>query len=131
MTRRRFVIACCCMVLSASALFAQTSKPKPDAITGTWVGQLASKSTPEPMSVTLKLKFDGKSAVTGTIEGFPNPGDVKSGTFDPKTGALKLELGKTSDSTVLLILEGAVANGKAAGKVTGESTGEFSLTKKS
>jgi hypothetical protein len=40
----------------------------------------------------LALKFDGKRAVSGLVN--PNsasPGEIKTGTFDPQTGALKLE----------------------------------------
>jgi hypothetical protein len=57
-------------------------------------------------------------------------GDVKKGTFDPKTGALKLQLGKEGNSAVLLILEGTVAKGVAAGRFSGEMSGEFKITKK-
>jgi hypothetical protein len=79
----------------------------------------------------MQLKFDGKTAVSGTLTGLPSPGDVKTGTFDPKTGALKLQLGKQDDSTVLLVLEGTVVNGTAKGRVTGEDgVGEFKITKK-
>ena len=60
----------------------------------------------------------------------PNPGDVKSGTFDPKTGALKLDLGIEGDSAVRLTFEGTVANDKASGKVSGEAAGEFRLSRK-
>jgi hypothetical protein len=36
--------------------------------------------------ITVTMKFDGKSAVSGTITGPPSPGVIKAGTFDPKTG---------------------------------------------
>ena len=75
------------------------------------------------------LKFDGKTKVTGTFTGMPNPGDVKSGTFDAKTGALKLDLGIEGDSAVRLTFEGSVAKDKASGRVSGEATGEFKLSK--
>jgi len=136
MNRRTFVLACGLAVLSATSIFAQAStaapqnKPKPDQITGTWTGTLSPKNAPGPVSVTLTLKFDGKSGVTGTIEGLPNPGDVKSGSFDPKTSALKLQLGKTGESAVLLTLEGTVVKGTVTGTVIGEGDGDFSLTKK-
>jgi hypothetical protein len=128
MTRRRFVVVCC-VLLSATSLLAQSrgAKAKPDPLSGTWTGELA---PPNGVSVTMELKFDGKRAVTGTIAGFSNPGDVKSGTFDPKTGALKLELGKKSDDVVLLVLEGTVVKGAATGRVSGEVTGDFKIAKK-
>ena len=59
------------------------------------------------------------------------PGDVKSGTFDPKKGTLKLELGKKGETAVLLVLEGTVVKGTASGRFSGEDTGDFKLTKKS
>jgi hypothetical protein len=41
------------------------------------------------------------------------------------------ELGKTSDSAVLLVLEGTVVKGTASGKVNGDGgAGEFKITKK-
>jgi hypothetical protein len=113
-------------------MFAQARTSKTDLLTGTWMGELAPHGESRRMSVKMELKFDGKSVVTGTVSGLPNPADVKAGsTFDPKTGALKLQLGKSGDPAVLLVLEGTVAKGAAVGKVTGEGgQGEFKLTKK-
>jgi hypothetical protein len=129
MTRRRFVVACCCVLLAVTPMFAQSrgDKAKADPISGTWTGELA---PPGGVAVTMELKFDGKRAVSGTVAGFSNPGEVKTGTFDPKTGALKLQLGKTSESAVLLVLEGTVVKGTATGKVSGEVTGDFKIAKK-
>jgi hypothetical protein len=82
------------------------------------------------MPVTLELKFDGKSAVSGTVSGLPNPAEVKTGSFDPKKGTLKLHLGKVGDGAVLLRLEGTVVKGTATGRFDGEGTGEFRIAKK-
>ena len=90
--RRRLVAIACCVLLCAATSGAQTRGAKPDPLSGTWTGELS----PHPertIAVTMQLKFDGKGAVTGTVSGLPNPADVKKGTFDPKTGGLKLELG--------------------------------------
>ena len=129
---RRYLVACCLLLTSVSA-FAQTSGSKgagtADALTGTWSGEFLTPSGKMP--VTLQLKFDGKRAVTGTLKGLPNPGDVKKGTFDPKTGALKLELGRSDGPAVLITLEGLVTKNTAAGKLSGEpGDGEFKLTRK-
>ena len=133
MIRRAFVLSCC-VLLGAASTFAQsrtTATAKPDAISGTWTGELSIKTRDNPVSVTLELKFDGKSAVTGTFKGLPNPGDVKKGTFDPKSGTLRLELGRTDGAAVLLLLEGKVVKGTATGRLSGEpGDGEFKLTKK-
>ena len=100
MTRRGFVTACC-VLLSATSMFAQSRRkrrircpePGPESCFG------RARLIPP---VTMELKFDGKSAVTGTVSGLPSPADVKTGTFDPKTGALKLQLGKKGEAAVLL-----------------------------
>ncbi len=131
MTRRSFVLACCVLglMVSAPSMFAQSrgDKAKADPISGTWTGELA---PPQGPVVTMALKFDGKRAVSGTVSGFPNPAEVKTGTFDPETGALKLQLGKVGDGAVLLTLDGTVAKGTATGRVSGEVAGQFTITKK-
>ena len=128
---RRIVVAVCCVLLSATAIFAQSGGTKVDPISGTWKGNLDVPMSRDPVAVTLELKFDGKTKVSGTFTGLQNPGDVKAGTFNQETGALKLQLGKTGESEVLLILEGSVVKGVATGKVTGEGgNGEFKIVKK-
>src|SRR5262245_31386223 len=80
----------------------------------------------------MELTFDGKSAVSGSLLGLPSPGEIKIGTFDPKTGALKLHAAPKGDSTVRLVLEGTVVMGAATGRVSGDNqTGTFKITKKS
>jgi hypothetical protein len=130
MTRRTLAVACCVLLLATSML-AQSSGEKADPLSGTWTGEFVPPNATSGIAVTLELKFDGKNAVSGTLTGLQSPGNVKSGTFDPKTGALKLELGKTDDPAVLLVLEGTVAKGAASGRVTGQDgTGEFKIAKK-
>jgi len=130
MTPKPIVIACC-VLLSATTMFAQTgnAKAKADPISGTWTGTLVLDES-RTIPVTMELKFDGKSAVTGTVSGMPNPADVKAGTFDPKTAALKLQVGKKGDEEVLLVLEGSVVKDTVTGHFTGEKSGEFKITKK-
>ena len=132
MIRRSLVLACCAFFFAASSFAQSAAAPgKTDAITGTWTGQLSPKNMDKPINVTLELKFDGKKAVTGTIKGLPNPGDVKAGTFDPKTGALRLELGRADGAAVLLLLEGKVVKGTATGQLSGDAgDGEFKLNRK-
>src|SRR4029450_765279 len=100
-----------------------------DPISGTWTGTLVLEES-RTISVTMELKFDGKSAVSGTVSGMPNPAEVKAGTFDPKTATLKLQIGKKGDEAVLLVLDGTVVKGTATGHFTGEKSGEFKMTKK-
>jgi hypothetical protein len=130
MTSRVLVLACY-VLFSATSMFAQSRGAQVDPLTGTWTGELNPSNAPRPVAITMELKFDGKSAVTGTFSGLPSPGDVKAGTFNPKTGALKLELGKTGDSEVRLTLEGTVAKGAATGRLSGEAgAGDFKIAKK-
>jgi hypothetical protein len=133
MTQRVFALVVC-VLLTATPMLAQSrgaKGAKADAISGTWTGELTPENDARRASITLELKFDGKSTVTGTLAGLPNPGDVKAGTFDPKTGALKLQLGKTGEPAVLLTLEGTVVKGSATGRMTGEmGPGQFKIARK-
>jgi hypothetical protein len=126
---RRALVTLFGVLLAVTSTSAQSKPAASDPVSGTWSGHLGAGGGADGQPVTLKLKFDGKRAVTGTIDGFSNPGNVKTGSFDPKTGALKLELGKVDDSAVLITLEGAVAKGEVAGKVAGEINGKFVLKK--
>jgi hypothetical protein len=132
MTGRRFVYACCVLLslLFATAMSAQSRGAAADPISGTWAGELIPQGAPRPIQITMTLTFDRKSAVSGTVSGLPNPGDVKTGHFDPKTGGLKLQLGKTGESAVLLALDGTVAKGTATGRISGELAGEFKIAMK-
>src|SRR5688572_30717451 len=125
---RNGVILTVWLLLSAS-LPAQ-SQAKADPLTGTWAGEFVLKNGARVVHVTMDLKFDGKRTVSGTVSGLPNPADVKAGTFDPKTGALNLRLGKTSSSEVLLTLEGSVAKGTATGRLEGDESGQFKIVRK-
>jgi len=129
MTSRRVAIALW-MLVFAAPMVAQSRGAKPDPLSGTWTGEFIVGDSGRARSVTMDLTFDGKGKVSGTFTGMPNPGDVKAGTFNSKTGALKLELGRQGDAAVLLVLEGTIAKGTATGRISGDATGEFKLTKK-
>jgi hypothetical protein len=129
MTRRWFVVACW-LVLSATSIAAQSRRATADPISGTWTGELVPRNASDGIPITMELKFDGKRAVSGPVSGLPNPAEVKTGTFDPKTGALKLQLGKKGDGAILLMLDGTVVKGKATGRVGGEISGDFKIAKK-
>ena len=113
-------------------MFAQSrgAKANADPISGTWTGELVREPESRRIPITMELKFDGKRAVSGTVSGLPNPADVKAGTFDPKKGSLKLQLGKKDDTAVLLVLEGTVVKGLATGRISGDATGQFKIAKK-
>jgi hypothetical protein len=131
MTRRWFAIACVVAVFVPTlAAQSRNRQAGADPISGVWAGQLVWSDKSRTIPITMDLKFDGKSAVTGTVSGLPNPADVKVGSFDRKNGALKLQLGKKSETAVLLVLEGTVVKGTATGKFSGDESGTFNITKK-
>ncbi|HKQ74095.1 MAG TPA: DinB family protein [Blastocatellia bacterium] len=118
------------ILFPAVSLFAQSSGASADPITGTWTGHMGPGATPQ-YAITLALTFDGKGGVSGTLVGLQTPGEIKSGTFDPQTGALKLQAAPKGDSAVRLTFEGTVVLGAATGRVSGDNqTGVFKITKK-
>src|SRR5262245_6235040 len=126
----RSLLLVCFILFPAVPLFAQSGGASADPISGTWTGHMGPGATPQ-FAITLELTFDGKGGVSGTLEGLPSPGEIKSGTFDPRTGALKLQAAPKGDSVVRLVLEGTVVLGAATGRVSGDNqTGTFKITKK-
>jgi uncharacterized damage-inducible protein DinB len=126
----RSLLLVCFILLPAVSLFAQTSGVAADPISGTWTGYMGPGATPQ-FAITMELKFDGKAAVSGTLVGLPSPGEIKLGTFDPQSGALKLQAAPQGDSAIRLVLEGTVVLGTATGRVSGDNQiGSFKITKK-
>ena len=131
MRRRSFLLTCCVLFIGTLA----GAQSGASDLSGIWAGELTPTGSPDSRSVTLELAADRDGRVTGIVTGMPTPGDVKAGTFDATTGALKLELGRTGEATVLIVLEGTVVKGTATGKVivtdaAGGGGGDFKLTKK-
>jgi len=127
MVRRSFVLGLGLLLLPLLA----AAQSGVSAISGTWAGELTPKGAPRSRSVTLELIGGSDGKVTGTMTGMPNPADVKAGSFNAKTGALKLELGIKGDSAVLVTFEGLVEKGVATGTITtGDGGGTFKVTKK-
>ncbi|MPZ20380.1 MAG: hypothetical protein GEV06_21060 [Luteitalea sp.] len=129
MTRRSLVMVCG-LLLFAGPAPAQTGGAEADPISGTWMDD-------DGGGAGLELKFDGKSTVSGTVlivgrEPDQNPA-IETGTFDAKTGALKLE-GETTDPdgiTVKYVIEGTLEKDILAGTFAfGESKGTFKFVKK-
>ena len=131
--RRQWLAILCCVVVLAPSMVAQSekSKTRADPISGAWAGELVWADKSRTVPITMELKFDGKSVVTGTVSGLPNPADVKAGSFDRTKGALKLQIGKKNETAVLLVFEGTVAKGAATGRFSGDESGTFTITKKS
>jgi hypothetical protein len=120
----------CFVFWAATSVAAQSTGASVNPITGTWTGHLGPGATPQN-AITLELTFDGKSTVAGTLVGLAIPGEIKSGSFDPQTGALKLEVAPTDGSAIRLVLEGTVVLGTATGRASSDSQpGTFKITKK-
>lgn len=119
-----------CSLLVATSVMAQSRATTSDPVTGSWSGHFELSDAGRLLSVKMELTFDGKSAVTGTVSGLPNPADVKHGTFDAKTGALTLRLGRVDGPAVLLVLEGKVDETVATGTFAGDQSGTFRLQKR-
>ena len=86
----------------------------------------------------LDLKFDGTSTVSGTVvwrdrgSGYEEQAAIKTGTFDLKTGALKLTgEAKTPDGALLpYAIEGKIEKETVAGTFKfGDRQGEFVFSK--
>jgi len=119
-------------VLLAGALLAAPQPglaQSPDLLSGSWSGDIGLSMTGRS-PVKLDLKFDGTSNVSGTATG-PGPLLIKAGSFDPTTGALRLELEITRGNGVVpFLFEGVAVDGVATGKVTdGTRTGSFRIAR--
>jgi DinB family protein len=128
MKLRNLLIACYLLV-SAVSLAAQSGEAAADPISGTWTGSMGPSET-DRHPINVELKFDGKASISGTITGPPYPGDIKTGTFDPRTGALKLEVVVRNDDRTGVVFEGTVVQGTATGRVMfNNQAGTFIITK--
>ncbi len=127
MKKMGLLIACCMLPFTGLAAV-QSTQAATDPLSGTWTGHMG-RSDSERQYITLTLKLDGKS-VTGTITGPPSPGEIRTGTFDRSTGAMKLEVVVQNDERTVAIFEGKVEGSSAAGRVTLDNqTGNFKVTK--
>ncbi len=125
----RHLVAALCVLLVAASAAAQSSGGKADdPISGQWGTN----------GLTfLDLKFDGEKAVTGTVywrhDSDEQRTDIKSGSFDPKTKAFKLEgeVKRPGDETaVKYIIEGTVEKDTVTGTYNlDKNNGQFTFTK--
>jgi DinB family protein len=111
-------------MLLSTPVFAQSAT---DPVSGRWSGDIGlNHANRHP--VTFDLKFDGKSAISGTVTG-PGPAQLRSGSFDPQTGAFKLEVEVGDGTPSRMIFDGFAVKGMATGRVTdGNQSGTFRLT---
>ncbi len=116
------------VLLLSAGLAAAQSKTAANAIAGTWTGDMGPNET-DRHKITVELTFDG-TTLTGLVTGPPNPGDVKGGSFDPATGALRLDVIVRDDELTHVVFEGKVVKATAAGTVLlNGRKGTFKMTK--
>lgn len=128
--KHRSLVLACCALLSAASLRSQTAVAGSDPISGTWTGDIGLDLTTRH-TVKFDLKLTGASTISGTVTG-PGAADFKGGTFDPKTGALRMELDVKDDGTTpkRFVFEGVAVGGTATGRVNdGTQIGSFRLMK--
>jgi uncharacterized damage-inducible protein DinB len=129
-----FQLACGVLLVTAPGLQSVGVAPPPfqaeDRLSGSWSGSMGRSET-QRNPIYVEMKFDGKSAVTGTITGPPSPGVIKTGTFDPATGALKFEVWVQDGGGNVALFDGTAVQNMATGRVTiNNQTGTFHMTKK-
>ena len=120
-------ISACLLWFAASVVAAQA----PDPISGTWKGDMGPDGG-ERFQITMQLKFDGKSAVSGTIEGNGQTAQIASGSsFNAQSGSLKIQADVQSDGeTQRFVFDGTVSANTAKGSVSGHGqTGSFQVAK--
>lgn len=124
---RRLLLAWCALMIAPS-LLAQQPADVAERIAGTWIGQMGQNDT-VLAPITVELKFDG-TAISGSITGPPNPAEITGGTFDPQTGALRLDVVVKDTANTRVVFEGTVMQGTATGRVkVGDQLGHFKITK--
>ncbi|MGE5357459.1 MAG: hypothetical protein ACM3NQ_00460 [Bacteroidales bacterium] len=108
--KRRALLAVGCLSLFVASPFASQAS---DPVTGHWG---------EAGQTFLELQFDGKNTVTGTVilhrPGQPNQrAAIKTGTFDTRTGELKLTGEADRDGKVVpYLIEGKIADDVLTGR---------------
>src|SRR6185503_3109772 len=116
-----------CLLWSTGNLAAQSTVGDP--ISGTWSGD-AGLSLTQRNPIKVDLKFDGRSALTGTIVG--PPAVFKAGSFDTTTGALRFEVELTDNGgpAPRFVFEGTAIAGVATGQISdGTRKGSFKLVR--
>jgi hypothetical protein len=121
------------LVICIAVLFvdhaAAQSKAAADPLTGTWTGSMGPDDT-QQQSINVEMKYDGKT-ITGVVTGPRYPGDIRTGTFDAATGALKFEVVVRNDDKTVVHFEGKVEKRAVSGTVTFDDArkGVFKMTK--
>lgn len=111
MRAKALIVAC--VVLGSGAVSAQGR-----VVSGMWTGSLGEGDKSSP--VTVELRVDEKNAVTGRVTGPQiRPGDIKVGTFNPQTGALRFSVFVGGDDKSKIDFDGAIAKDTLTVQATG------------
>ena len=121
------LVLCTALLIANHA--AGQSEAAADPLTGTWTGSMGPDDT-QQQSIKVEMKYDGKT-ITGVITGPRYPGDIRTGTFDAATGALKFEVVVRNESKSIVHFEGKVEKVVASGSVSFDDgqKGVFKMTK--
>lgn len=115
------------------------SSPQPAAPASTGGADPISGKWGPPEGTLLDLAYDGKDGVTGTVfwnspDGARTQAPIKTGTFDARSGTLKLQgEAKRPDNGELAsyLIQGTLTNGTLAGTYAfADHTGDFTFTRK-
>jgi len=112
------------------ALPCRVTIPQQPTLAGIWSGYMGASES-QRSDVIVEFKVDAKGVVTGTITGpkLASPGDITTGSFDGKTGAVAFTVIVRRDST-RVAFNGTVAGSALSGTLAmGQQKGEFKLTK--
>lgn len=123
----RSFLEVCLILMCVPSMVAQNNAAR-DPVSGVWG---------DPDGPGFDLKFDGTHAVSGTIrivnQARKSTAPIKTGTFDPTTGALKLEGDAKGPDGVSasFVIEGKIAEDTVTGtyKFAENAQGEFTFTR--
>jgi hypothetical protein len=120
------VFLCVCL---ASALLAQ-EKSSSDPVSGIWFGYYGT-SPRDQAQVRVTLEWDGK-VLEGSVTTGEEPYDIYKGTFDPKTGAIHMEVDTPGRGrgSFHYIIDGKIENDTMTGLWHHQSArGDFQIKK--
>ena len=110
---------------------APAAAPSGDPLSGTWSGDWGPDAR-DRNDVTLELKYDG-TALTGTVNPTTQAIPLKSASYAPDTGVVKMEADAPGrgGTTVHFMIDGKLEGNTMSGSWThDDKKGDFKITKK-
>ena len=122
------ILASAFLVCSAQLVLAQTAPPA-DPVSGVWKGYATPDGGQNKLPLVVTLKLAGPTSLTGTVTGPPQPGDIKTGSYDQATGMLKFDV-SVDGTPNPYVFQGTVAVDTVTGRVTNDGfSAVFNLSK--